>query len=104
MIELKDDGRAVTFAVRVSPRASRSQILGEHSGALKVSLAAPPVEGEANRALCELLAKRLSVPKSAVRIVGGLRGKSKIVHIQGVQASAVQALARPADHSTPRKT
>jgi uncharacterized protein (TIGR00251 family) len=92
MLEVKEDSRGVSFAVRVSPRASRSKVQGEHAGALKVSLAAPPVEGEANAALCELLAKRLAVPKSAVRIIAGLRGKSKTVRVEGVRAEAVQAL------------
>jgi uncharacterized protein (TIGR00251 family) len=92
MIEIKEDSEGVSFAVRVSPRASRSEIHGEHAGALKVSLAAPPVEGEANAALCELLAKRLSVPKRAVGIVHGIRGKSKTVRVLGVNAKAILAL------------
>lgn len=92
MIEIKEDNESVSFAVRVSPRAARSQVQGEHAGALKVSLAAPPVEGEANAALCELLAKRLGVPKRAVSIVHGTRGKSKTVRVLGVHAKAVLAL------------
>ena len=94
MLDVMQDSEGVSFAVRVSPRASRSAVLGEHGGALKVSLAAPPVEGEANTALCELLAKRLGVPKRAVRIVRGERGKSKTVRIEGVSAQAVLALAQ----------
>ena len=93
MLDLKQDSQGVSFAVRVSPRASRSAVVGELGGALKVSLAAPPVEGEANAALCELLAKRLGVSRRAVRIVRGERGKSKTVRIEGVSAEAVRALA-----------
>jgi len=96
MLALTQDSEGVSFAVRVSPRASRSAVLGEHGGALKVSLAAPPVEGEANAALCELLAKRLGVPKRAVRIVRGERGKSKTVRVEGVGAPAVLALVETA--------
>jgi uncharacterized protein len=92
MLDLTQDSEGVSFAVRVSPRASRSEVRGEHGGALKVSLAAPPVDGEANEALCELLAKRLGVPKRAVRIVRGERGKSKTVRVEGVSAQAVLGL------------
>jgi uncharacterized protein (TIGR00251 family) len=91
-LEIKEDSQGVSFSVRVSPRASRSEINGVHAGALKVSLTAPPVEGEANAALCELLAKRLGVAKRAVTVVRGERGKSKTVRVQGVQARAVLSL------------
>lgn len=73
-----------TFRVRVSPRASREAIAGEHDGALKVALTAPPVEGAANAALVKLLAKRLGVSKSAVRIVSGETGRNKRVEVDGV--------------------
>ncbi len=92
MIEIKSDADGVSFAVRVSPRASRSAVTGEHDGALKVSLAAPPVDGEANAELCALLSKLLGVPKRAVRITHGERGKSKVVHVDAVSADAVRAL------------
>jgi uncharacterized protein (TIGR00251 family) len=95
MLAVKTDDAGVTFSVRVSPRASRSAILGVHDAALKVSLAAPPVDGEANAELIALLAKSLHVPKRAVRILQGERGKSKVVHVTGVSAEAVQALVMP---------
>jgi uncharacterized protein len=93
MLDIKEDSQGVSFEVRVSPRASRSEVQGEHAGALKISLAAPPVEGEANAALCELLAKRLGVPKRAVRITHGLRGKTKRVYVEGVRAALVRDLS-----------
>jgi hypothetical protein len=85
-----EDG--VRFRVKVAPRAAREAIAGEHDGALKVSLTAPPVEGEANQALCALLAKRLGVAKRAVTIVQGQSAKLKTVNVAGVSAAAVQAL------------
>ena len=71
MIEITERESAVIFAVRVTPRASRDAIEGEHQGALKLRLTAPPVEGRANEALRRLLAESLNVSVSAVRIVAG---------------------------------
>jgi uncharacterized protein len=82
----------VCFEVRVAPRASRAAISGTHAGALKLSLTAPPVEGAANAALIELLADALAVPKRAVRITRGQRGRNKTVCVEGVSADAVRAL------------
>lgn len=93
---LREQDGAVCFEVRVAPRAARAAIVGVHAGALKLSLTAPPVDGAANAALIELLAEALSVPRRAVRIVRGERGRHKTVCVDGVHADAVRALtARP---------
>lgn len=94
MLDVREDEEGVRFAVRVSPRASRAAIVGLHGEALKVSLAAPPVEGQANAALCELLAKALKVPKSNVHIVQGERSRTKTVRVSGVRAADVSALLK----------
>ena len=62
---------SVRFAVRVQPRASRSEIVGVHGDAMKIRLSAPPVDGAANDALVELVADALGVSRRSVRIVGG---------------------------------
>ena len=80
------------LAVRVIPRARKSEIAGTRDGALLVRLAAPPVEGAANDALIELLAERLGTLRRAVRIVSGERGRQKRVAIAGVKAEQVLAL------------
>jgi uncharacterized protein len=85
-------GDALLIDVVVSPRASRSAILGEHDGALKVALAAPPVDGAANRALIELLSGLLSVPKRHVSLVRGEGSKRKTLAIHGVSKEAIAAL------------
>ena len=77
-------------AVRVIPRARKTEIAGTRDGALLVRLAAPPVEGAANDALIAFLAGRLAVPRRAVRIVSGGRGRQKRVAVAGV--TAAQAL------------
>lgn len=93
MIEIAETAGGVTFAVRVVPRASRDAIEGEYQGALKVRLTAPPVEDRANEALRRLLAARLKVPVSAVRIVAGEKSRNKRVVIAGVSREQIIELA-----------
>jgi uncharacterized protein len=86
-IEQKDG--TVRVPVRAQPRASRSELAEEYDGALKVRLAAPPVEGEANRELERFMSRLLGVPKSAVRVVAGQTGRSKVVEIDGASVDDV---------------
>jgi uncharacterized protein (TIGR00251 family) len=89
---VREQPNGVTFEVVVVPRASRSKVVGLHGTALKVTLAAPPVDGEANAELCALLAKALGVAKRAVRIVHGEHSKTKTVQVDGIDATRVQGL------------
>lgn len=82
----------VRFAVRVQPRASRSEMCGTHGGALKVRLQAPPVDGAANESLVELVAEMLGVPRRHVRIVAGATSRSKVVEVEGVDRARVERL------------
>jgi hypothetical protein len=82
-LRIRQEDGAITFEVRVAPRASRSRIIGVQEGALKVALTAPPVDGAANEALRKLLAKTLGVSKSAVEIVRGDRGRTKLLRVEG---------------------
>jgi uncharacterized protein len=86
--------RSLTFAVLVAPRASRSEIIGEHDGALKVRIAAPPVDGAANRELIKLLARAFKLPKSSVEIISGTNSKTKTVRIEGANVATFQQLIR----------
>jgi uncharacterized protein len=95
LFKVTESGGAVTFAVRVKPRASRDAIEGEHGEALSVRLTAPPVEGAANEALRKLLAKALGVSASSVEIVAGHSGRQKVVRVSGVSAAAISGLLRP---------
>ena len=92
-MQITEKDGAVSFAVRVQPRASRDEIAGEWQDALKIRLTAPPVDDRANEALRRLLAARLKVPLSAVRIAAGGRSRRKRVEVCGVTAGAVHALA-----------
>ncbi|MGB5702121.1 MAG: DUF167 domain-containing protein [Polyangiales bacterium] len=85
---------AITFEVRVAPRASRNRIIGVQEGTLKVALTASPVDGAANEALRKLLPKTLGVPKSAIEIVRGERGRNKLLRVQGADPSRLDFDAR----------
>ena len=91
-MEIREREGSVTFAVRVAPRSSRDSIEGEYQGALKVRLTAPPVDDRANEALRRLLAERLKVPVSAVRIVAGEKSRTKRVAIAGVSRAQIMNL------------
>src|SRR5712692_8229724 len=92
MLEIVQRDSAVIFRVRVQPRASREAIDGEWQTALKVRLTAPPVDDKANLALRRLLAARLNVAVSAVRILSGERSRTKRVAVDGVTAEKVRGL------------
>jgi uncharacterized protein (TIGR00251 family) len=93
-VRISEKGATVSFAVLVQPRASRDEIVGEHRDALKIRLTAPAIEDRANEALCKLLAARLKVPRSAVRIASGSRSRTKRVEISGATAEMVRGLSR----------
>jgi uncharacterized protein (TIGR00251 family) len=84
---------AVSFTVRVQPRASRDEIVGEFQDGLKVRLTAPPVDDRANEALRKLLASRLKLPLAAVRIAAGERSRNKRMEIRGASPEMIRALA-----------
>jgi uncharacterized protein (TIGR00251 family) len=92
-VQIVEKDGVVSFAVRVQPRASRDEIAGEWQDGLKIRLTAPPVDDRANEALRRLLAARLKVPLSAVRIASGERSRTKRIEVRGVTAAAIQALA-----------
>ena len=80
----------VTFAVKVHPRAKKNAITGELGDALKVSLTTPPIEGRANQACIEFLAKLLKVPRSSVTIASGQTSRNKVVRVAGLTAQQVR--------------
>ena len=77
--------------VRLQPRASRDEILGLRDGVLHVRVSALPVAGEANRALCRLIAGRLGIAVSRVEIVRGERARRKVVAVAGIDAAGLAA-------------
>ena len=71
-----------------TPRASRNALTAWHDNRLKVALAAPPVDGEANKTLVKFMAEVLQVPKSSVSVASGLTGRRKSVAISSLSAEA----------------
>jgi uncharacterized protein YggU (UPF0235/DUF167 family) len=70
--------------VRLQTRARRNAILEERDGVLRVSVAAAPVNGQANAALCKLIAKRAGVARGRVSVIRGERSREKVVHVEGL--------------------
>lgn len=91
---LKAIDGGVELSVLVQPRASRTKLVGEHDGRVKIALAAPPVDGEANAALIDFVSDTLGVRKSAVELIDGETSRRKRLAVHGVTlAAATQALA-----------
>lgn len=90
MIPLRETAAGVSFSVRVQPRANRTAIAGMKGDAVKVALAAPPVEGKANHALIRFFAELFGVGRSAVEILSGESGRNKVVRVSGVSLDCVR--------------
>ena len=82
-----DEG--VLFSVNIQPRASKTENVGTHGHALKFRVAAPPVQGAANEALCEYLAERLGLPKSGVNVKTGHASRLKRILLKGISVNRV---------------
>jgi len=89
MLTIRDNAESATFLVRVHPRAKKNAITGEVGEALKIALTAPPVEGKANDACVEFLAKVLKVPRSSVTIAAGQGSRNKVIRVAGLSAQDV---------------
>lgn len=91
---LRQDGAGgVVLSLHIQPNAKRTEFAGRHGEAMKLRLAAPPVDGKANAALCAFLAEFCGVPKAAVDLVGGETSRAKRVRIADLSPEAVARLA-----------
>lgn len=77
--------------VRLRPRGHADELLGLEDGVLQARVAAPPVDGKANKALCRLLAKRLGVAPSRVAIARGEKSRQKLIEVEGMAADELRA-------------
>jgi uncharacterized protein (TIGR00251 family) len=84
-------GLTATLLLHVVPRARVTALAGRHGDALKIRLAAPPVDGAANDELIRFLAERLAVPRSAITIAAGHTSRRKTVKISGIETAAALA-------------
>lgn len=92
MIKHCEKDGALTFKVQVVPRASRSEIVGEHNGGLRVRITAPPVDGAANEELVRTLARAFGVKRGAIEITSGQTSKTKQVRVTGATPGDLQKL------------
>ncbi len=87
------DGR-ITLTLHIQPGAKKTEVAGQHGEALKIRLAAPPVDGKANEALLRFVAETLGLPKSAVSLKSGQTSRRKVLEISGTTNEAVARLAQ----------
>ncbi|HOX05560.1 MAG TPA: DUF167 domain-containing protein [Planctomycetota bacterium] len=90
-VEVRSHRLGATVRVAARPGAGRSAILGEHGGALKVALAAPPEKGKANKELVRHLAKALGLPRPDVELLSGETSRDKVVLIRNIEVAALAA-------------
>lgn len=97
---LRAEGDAVILNLHIQPGAKKTEIVGPHGEALKIRLAAPPVDGKANAALLAFIAAKLGVGKAAVRLVSGQASRVKRIRIEGQQdVVALNAKLKPSKAS-----
>jgi uncharacterized protein (TIGR00251 family) len=89
-LRVTDGGGRVRFSVRVQPRASKSELAGEYGDAVRIRLAAPPVDGAANDELVAFLSSTFAVARKSVRILAGENARSKLIEIEGITERAVR--------------
>lgn len=90
-LQLRERPGGLVFSVRVQPKSSRDEIVGINDGVLWVKVTAPPIEGQANRACLDLLARMLDLSVSSLALTGGPRSRNKQLQVSGVTADHVRA-------------
>src|SRR5437870_127090 len=90
MIGITEHAEGCILPVHAQPGARKGGIIGEHAGALKVAVTAPPEDGRANKALVESLAKALSLKRSQVKLLSGETSRQKRFLVQGVRKASLE--------------
>ena len=86
------DGR-ITLTLHIQPGAKKTEFAGLHGDALKIRLAAPPVDGKANEALIKFVAETLKLPKSAVNLKSGQTSRRKVLEVVGADVNIIAGCA-----------
>lgn len=89
---LRDTGSGVELFLYIQPRASRNRVAGLQGEELKVALTAPPVDGAANKACCQFIARLCDTPRSRVSLVAGQSSRHKRLLLQGADIKKIDAL------------
>lgn len=91
-MKILEKNGAIEIEIRVIPRASKSEVVGEHNGALKVRISSPPVDGAANAELIKLLAKFFGVAKADIDLISGQTSKTKRIRIAHLSKARFEEL------------
>ena len=91
---MQPHSEGATIAVRAQPGAKKNAVLGEHGGALKVAVTAPPLDGRANEAILDVLASWLGVKRSQVELLRGASNRNKVVLVRGFTAEQLSESVR----------
>ncbi len=89
------------LAVKVIPQAPRSCLAGKEESVIKIKLAAPPVDGKANAALIEFLARELEIPRRNITIRTGLSSRRKLIQIEGCDPQRFEKFCLAAEPKKP---
>jgi len=84
-----------TLTLHIQPGARRTECAGQHGDALKIRLAAPPVDGKANAALVKFVAEALGLPNTAVNLKSGQNSRRKVLEVRGTTTEEIVRLAQP---------
>ena len=90
MLWLRDEGDALILTLHIQPAAKKTEVVGVHGDALKIRLAAPPVDGKANAALIKFIAAQLGVSKNSVTLISGDTARAKRLRVVGVDATVAR--------------
>lgn len=100
---VQDTKAGAILSVHIQPKASTTECVGIHGDAIKIRVAAPPIDGAANDELIRFLARQLSIPATSVRIHSGAGGRHKRVLIKGTTVQLVMTRLNLGDRKEPAK-
>jgi uncharacterized protein (TIGR00251 family) len=92
VIEIRPHPEGSLLSVRAQPGARKNAVLGEHGGALKIAVTAPPEDGRANQAITEVLREWLGVKRSQVELASGATNRNKQFLIRGLTPEKLLAV------------
>lgn len=92
---LRADGDGVILTLHIQPGAKKTEVAGPHGDALKIRLAAPPVDGKANAALLAFIAAKVGARGTAIELVGGQLSRAKRIRIADMTSAQVEAALQP---------
>lgn len=101
---VQDSKNGAVLTVHAQPKASRTECVGIYGDALKIRVAAPPIDGAANEELIRFIASRCAIPRASVLIQSGTEGRHKRLCLKGVTAEFVMARLMPGGQKGSAKT